>query len=226
MKMIIGLGNPGPEYAKTRHNAGFMVVDRLWACHARGEVARGRFQSATVEATISGEKCLLMKPTTFMNLSGRAVADAIRFYKADPAADVLVVVDDLYLPVGKVRVRPGGGTGGHNGLESIEQALGRDDYPRLRVGVGLSPSGGKPPLMDQADFVVSRFTREEEEMLEPALARAARAAEAFVAGGLARCMNVYNADPREQRGPEDQGAARPPEQKKTDPGGPGGTKGT
>jgi PTH1 family peptidyl-tRNA hydrolase len=202
MKLIVGLGNPGSEYAKTRHNAGFMVVDRLCAAFGAGAPVRARFQAATVEASIGSGRCLLMKPTTFMNLSGRSLAEAVRFYKSDPATDVLVVVDDLYLPTGAVRLKPGGGAAGHNGLASIQQLLGSDAYPRLRVGVGRQPDGGKPPQMDQADFVLSRFTVEEEALLDGALAKAAKAGETFVTRGLAHAMNVANAGPQRPGKPE------------------------
>lgn len=194
MKMIIGLGNPGPQYARTRHNVGFLVVDRLAARHAPAAPARGRFNAITVEGTIptpaGGEKCLFLKPTTFMNRSGQAIGEAIRFYKLDLGRDVLIVVDDVYLPVGTIRIRPGGGAGGHNGLADIERALGTDAYPRLRIGVNA-----KPPHMDQADYVLSRFTEEEETLLAPALDRAVQACEAFASRGLDAAMNVYNADP-------------------------------
>src|SRR5262245_41054831 len=123
MKLIVGLGNPGPQYAKTRHNAGFMAVDRVYARHGGGQPVKSRFQAATAEATIGGEKCMLLKPTTFMNRSGQSVAEALRFFKLDPAADLLVVVDEVYLPTGTIRMRPGGGTSGHNGMENIQQLL-------------------------------------------------------------------------------------------------------
>ncbi|NUQ66718.1 MAG: aminoacyl-tRNA hydrolase [Phycisphaerales bacterium] len=209
MKMIVGLGNPGSEYAKTRHNAGFMVVDRLCALHARGEVAKGRFGAATIDATIAGEKCLLLKPTTYMNLSGRAVAEAVRFYKIDPIADMLVIVDDLYLPVGRVRARSGGSAGGHNGLSDIQRAIGTDAYPRVRVGVGLRPNGGKPPMMDQADFVLSRFGADEEDDLNASIETAAKAAATFVQRGIDVCMNECNAPASEpKRAAEDSKTTR------------------
>ena len=126
MKLIVGLGNPGNQYTSTRHNAGFMVIDRLCAQFGAGAPVKARFQAATVEASIGDQRCLLLKPTTFMNLSGRSVTEAVRFYKADPALDLLVVVDDLYLPTGDVRLKPGGGAAGHNGLASIEQLLGSE----------------------------------------------------------------------------------------------------
>lgn len=192
MKLIVGLGNPEGRYAKTRHNAGFMVVDRLLGTHARGEVLKARFQAATAEVSIGGERCLLMKPTTYMNKSGQSVGEAVRFYKVDPKAELLVVVDELYLPTGSIKLNPKGGTAGHNGLTDIHRALGTDEYPRLRVGVGLQPSGGKPSVMDQADFVLGQFMDEEKTMLESALDRAAKAAEAFALKGLDAAMNAFN----------------------------------
>lgn len=193
MKLIVGMGNPGPQYARTRHNAGFMVVDRLAAKHAAGQTPRGRFHGVCVEAEVAGEKCLLLKPTTFMNLAGQAVAEPVNFYKIDPTKDLLVVIDDIYLPVGAVRIKPGGGTGGHNGLESIQRALGGDFYPRLRVGAGLRPSGGKPPFIDQADYVLSRFSEDEQQDLELGLGKSVEAVETFVSKGLAAAMNRFNA---------------------------------
>lgn len=208
MKLIVGLGNPGPQYARTRHNVGFMVVDRLQGAHPAGGLPKARFKSLTSEVTLGSERCLLMKPTTFMNLSGQAVGEAVGFFKIDPVNDLLVVVDDLYLPTGAVRLRPGGGTGGHNGLEDVHRALGRDDYPRLRIGVGLLPSGGKPAHMDQADYVLSRFTPDEEPLLDAALNKAVGGSEAWASRGLNAAMNMVNAPtaarepkpPREERG--------------------------
>jgi PTH1 family peptidyl-tRNA hydrolase len=201
MKLIVGLGNPGSQYARTRHNAGFMVADRLCAKHGRGEPVKARFQAATTELTLGGEKCLVIKPTTFMNRSGQSVSEALRFYKLDPARDMLVIVDDLYLPTGAVRLKPSGGAGGHNGLTNIEQLLGTDAYPRLRVGCGLQPSGGKPPFMDQADFVLGRFTDEEEPLLAGALFKAEQAVEVFASKGLEFAMNTANAGPPREKPP-------------------------
>jgi peptidyl-tRNA hydrolase, PTH1 family len=192
MKVIVGLGNPEGRYAKTRHNAGFMVVDRLLGKFVPSEPLKARFNSATAEANVGGERCLFMKPITYMNRSGQAVGEAVRFYKIDPTRELLVVVDDLYLPVGAIRFKPGGGAAGHNGLADIERNLGADGYPRLRVDVGMRPDGGKPPFMDQADFVLSQFMAEEEAELNASLVKAAEAAEVFIGKGLDAAMNAFN----------------------------------
>ncbi|HYF14680.1 MAG TPA: aminoacyl-tRNA hydrolase [Phycisphaerales bacterium] len=213
MKLIVGLGNPGPQYAMTRHNAGFMVLDALARRHAANQPVKARFQAATLDATIGGEKCLLIKPTTFMNLSGQSVADAVRFFKVDFTKDLLVVVDEVYVATGRLRLKPGGGAGGHNGLASIQQLLGADTFPRLRVGVGVQPGGGKPAYIDQADYVLGRFFDEEKPLLEGSVKRAADAAEVFAAKGLDAAMNFANAPadapPRKAREPREQGPAPP-----------------
>ncbi len=217
MKLIVGLGNPEGRYARTRHNAGFMVVDRLLGSHAKGVVLKSRFQAATAEVDFGGEKCMLLKPTTYMNKSGQCVGEAVRFFKVDPKADLLVVVDELYLPTGAMKINPKGGTAGHNGLTDIHRILGTDEYPRLRVGVGLQPTGGKPPLMDQADFVLSQFTDEERTLLEGAVLRAALAAEAFARKGLDAAMNAFNgsdAKASERKAPEKiENVSEPPSQR-------------
>ena len=138
MKLVVGLGNPGPEYDRTRHNVGFEVVDRLARRHADPGAgsARNRFTGLVVEATIGDEKVLLLKPLTYMNVSGKSVAEAMRFYKMSPADDLLIVVDDTAIPCGSVRLKPGGGAGGHNGLADVStKLLGTDAWPRLRVGI-------------------------------------------------------------------------------------------
>jgi PTH1 family peptidyl-tRNA hydrolase len=187
MKLIVGLGNPGAQYDQTRHNAGFVVVDEIARRHAMGEVARARFQSATLEARISGEKCLLLKPTTFMNLSGRAVGEAVRFFKLTPSEDMIVVTDDIALPVGTIRLRPGGGSGGHNGLTDIDRALGGEPYARCRVGIGATP---KP--MKQVDWVLSRFTADEMDDLGRSVVESAEAIECWVSQGIDAAMNTFN----------------------------------
>lgn len=193
MKLIVGLGNPGSQYSTTRHNAGFMVIDRLSDRHGKGTPPRARFKSVATEVSIGEVKCMLLKPTTFMNLSGQAVGEAIAFFKVSPAEDLLVIVDDLYLPTGAVRLRPGGGSGGHNGLEDLHRVLAGDAYPRLRVGVGMLPGGGKPPHIEQADYVLSRFSEEERALLDASLVKAAHGAELWATRGLAHAMNTINA---------------------------------
>jgi PTH1 family peptidyl-tRNA hydrolase len=189
MKLIVGLGNPGSQYEKTRHNAGFMAVDllaRRWG--SLGDLPKARFQALAQEVTIRGEKSLLLKPTTYMNLSGRSVAEAVGFYKLDVAKDLLVLVDDTALPTGSIRVRAGGSAGGHNGLTDIQRALGTDAYPRLRIGVDACP-----PMMKLEDYVLGRFTAEQQVLLEPALKKAADASEVFVTDGVTAAMNRFNA---------------------------------
>jgi peptidyl-tRNA hydrolase, PTH1 family len=213
MKLIVGLGNPGAQYAKTRHNAGFMVVDALLAKHAAGIVPKSRFAAVCVEATVAGERCVLLKPTTFMNRSGQSVAEALRFFKLSPASELLVIVDELYLPTGTVRLKPGGGTAGHNGLASIDQLLpsedgSKPDYPRLRVGIGLqsagdSAGGGKPAFIEQSDFVLGRFAPDEEPLLATAIARSVEAVEAFASKGLTMAMNLVNAPPAREKPPRE-----------------------
>ncbi|MEL7472279.1 MAG: aminoacyl-tRNA hydrolase [Planctomycetota bacterium] len=185
--MIVGLGNPGREYDGTRHNAGFAVLDRLAARHAAGERARSKFHAAIVEAPLPSAKCLLVKPTTFMNRSGLTVGEAVRFYKLDAASDVLVITDDIALPVGTIRLRPSGGHGGHNGLRDIERALGHQEYARLRVGVGAPGSGA-----EQVGHVLGKFHPDEKADYETSVDRAADATERFVAEGIDAAMNAFN----------------------------------
>ena len=186
MKLIVGLGNPGSQYAKTRHNAGFMAVDRLADRHAPGAVVKSRFSGDCVEAMIAQTKCLLVKPMTYMNLSGQSVVQAVQFYKV-PLEDLLVITDDLALPVGHIRLRAGGSAGGHNGLSDIERRLGTPEYPRCRVGIGP-----KPHMFDQADFVLSRFLEEERDLVASSVNTAADAVEEFVSSGITSAMNRFN----------------------------------
>lgn len=194
MKIIVGLGNPGRDYDGTRHNAGFEVVDRLIERRAQGESLRARFHAAGVEArlnTAAGDcRALLLKPTTFMNRSGLCVAEAIRFFKLDPSADLLVVYDEVDLPTGTVKLRPSGGTGGHNGLKDIHRALGTDAYPRLRIGI--ASIHGAPGR--RTGHVLGRFNEEEQALVGPALERAADAAEAFCVEGIDAAMNRFNTE--------------------------------
>lgn len=184
--IIAGLGNPGTKYEDTRHNCGFMSVETLAEMHGT-EIKRLKFKSLTAEITIGEKRCLLMKPTTFMNNSGEAVEEAAGFYKIPPE-NIIVIYDDINLDVGRLRIRQKGSDGGHNGMKSIILHLNSDNFPRIRVGVGKKPH----PDYDLADWVLSRFTKEEGEKLEPALANGAKAAELIVQGKINEAMNVYN----------------------------------
>ncbi len=195
MKLIVGLGNPGREYDKTRHNVGFMVVDRLVERHAGGHTSghpsgalpKAKFHGTVHEARLANQPCLLIKPNVYMNRSGQCVGECVRFHKADPVADLVVLVDDVNLPTGAVRVRGGGGTGGHNGLADIQRSLGTDAFPRVRIGIGASPA-----FMDQADYVLGRFTDFEMAAIGPAIDRAADAVATFVGEGIDAAMNKHN----------------------------------
>jgi PTH1 family peptidyl-tRNA hydrolase len=187
MKLIVGLGNPGLQYQKTRHNAGFLVLDALASRHAAGQIPKSRFNSVTLDAHIGAEKVLLMKPTTYMNLSGKSVGEAVRFFKLDPSEDLIVIVDDIALPVGHTRVRKNGGSGGHNGLSDIDRVLSSDGYTRVRLGVGAVPK-----LMNQSDWVLSRFMSEEREDIERGIIRAADATECILDEGVVKAMNTFN----------------------------------
>ncbi len=186
MKLIVGLGNPGSQYAETRHNVGFAVLDRLARRWAPGETARSKFHGVLLEGTCHSERVLLLKPTTFMNRSGLSVSEALRFYKLDPAESLLVIVDDVALSCGLLRLRAEGGAGGHNGLTDIEQQLATSGYPRLRIGI--DPPGEIP----QKDYVLGRFRPEQKEALEPALEEAVDASACWVAYGCKEAMNRFN----------------------------------
>lgn len=189
MKLIVGLGNPGTEYEKTRHNAGFLALDRVAHRHARAAVPRSKHNSLLIETAIAGERVILLKPLTFMNRSGTPVAEVMGFYKMSPALDLLVLVDDYALPLGTIRLRGEGSAGGHNGLSDVERALGSTAYPRLRIGVDQPPA----TYDDPADWVLGRFTEEQTKLLQPALDKAADAVELFVTKGLTPAMNKFNA---------------------------------
>lgn len=184
--LIVFLGNPGPKYECTRHNAGFMAGDAL-AKKLGVSINKLRFRALTAAAEINGEKVLLMKPQTFMNLSGEAVGQAARFYKIPPER-VLVVSDEISLPLGKLRVRPKGSAGGHNGLKSIIASLGSDAFPRIRIGVGAPPH----PDYDMADWVLSVFRNQDLEDMLAASERAAEAVTTYISNGPERAMNRFN----------------------------------
>lgn len=184
--LIVFLGNPGPKYECTRHNAGFMTADAM-AKKLGVSINKLRFKALTASADIGGEKVLLMKPQTFMNLSGEAVGEAARFYKVPPE-HVIVVSDEVSLPLGKLRVRPKGSAGGHNGLKSIIAHLGSDAFPRVRLGVGAPPH----PDYDMADWVLSVFRNQDLEDMLSASDRAAEAVITYITDGPERAMNRFN----------------------------------
>lgn len=200
MKLIVGLGNPGREYVATRHNVGFEVLDRfairlgLIAREAEFDrAARTNFEGLTLDgpATLMGskqERVLLLKPMTFMNLSGRSVQAAKGFYQLSNA-ELMIVLDDIFLPCGKIRLRQAGSPGGHNGLRDIERALGTDVYPRLRIGIDPPP-----PRVPQKDYVLGRFSEEQRKVLDPAIERAADALLAWMDKGIESAMSRFNAD--------------------------------
>jgi len=184
--LIVGLGNPGDKYDGTRHNAGFWAVDAL-ADQGRFQVTQVKFKALTAQAEVGGQGALVMKPATYMNLSGEAVGEAARFYKLPPD-HVLVFSDDVDLPLGRLRIRTGGSAGGHNGLKSIIQHLGSDQFPRLKVGVG-----GKPhPDYDMADWVLGKLQGEDKKIMDDAVKRAADAIECLLKDGPQKAMNRFN----------------------------------
>lgn len=203
MRLVVGLGNPGSEFVGTRHNIGWEALDELalrlgWIAKREdfNRLARSRFDGFTMDGSVaihgSGmEKLLLLKPTTFMNLSGRSVRSAMAFFQLAPT-DVMIVLDDMALPGGKIRMRPGGSSGGHNGLKDIEQALGTDQYPRLRIGI--DPPPGRIP---GRDYVLGRFTAEQRQAVEPALERSVAAVVMWIEKGIEAAMSAYNAQPAE-----------------------------
>jgi PTH1 family peptidyl-tRNA hydrolase len=186
LKLIVGLGNPGQEYRDTRHNVGFKVVDELAQRHGVGSWNE-KFGGLEAKTRFKDLLVILAKPLSYMNLSGQAVQGFSAFYKIE-TPDILVIVDDVELPLGRLRGRPGGGAGGHNGLKSVINSLGTQDFPRLRVGVGRGEAG-----KNLSSFVLGRFTDEEHEIISAAVLRAADATEVFVEKGIGPAMNMFNA---------------------------------
>jgi len=184
MKLVVGLGNPGTKYQGTRHNVGFELIDRL-ASGGRGASFTRKFDGQMAETEIDFRRVLLLKPETFMNLSGRSVGQAVRFYKLEPH-EILAVCDDLSLPVGKIRIRPGGSDGGQKGLRDIAAHLGTDQFPRLRIGIGEQGDS------DAVAYVLSRFRSPERAVIDDSLILASQAVAVWVTQGIDPAMNRFN----------------------------------
>lgn len=185
MYLIAGLGNPTKEYDKTRHNVGFAVIDTL-ADKYRIDVSEKKHKALCGKGVIEGRKVLLVKPQTFMNLSGESIRAAVDYYKIEPE-DIIVIYDDISLDPGQLRIRLKGSAGGHNGIKNIIAHLGTQEFPRIKVGVGA-----KPPRMDLADYVLSRFSPDEQKLMDEAFKEAAEAAVSMMTDGAERAMNHYN----------------------------------
>ncbi len=184
--IIVGLGNPGTEYESTRHNIGFMTIDTL--CENLGvKCKKLKFKSLTCDAMVSGKRCLIMKPTTYMNKSGEAVTEAMQFYKIPPERTI-IVLDDISLEPGRLRIRRKGSDGGHNGIKSIIYLSGSDAFPRIKMGVGAKPH----PDYNLADWVLGHFKKEDGEKLEQAFQNAVSALELMVDGKIDQAMNKFN----------------------------------
>jgi len=186
MYLIAGIGNPTKEYDKTRHNVGFSVIDVL-ADRYRIDISEKKHKALCGRGVIEGQKVLLLKPQTFMNLSGESIRAAADYYKIEPE-EMIVIYDDISLDPGQLRIRLKGSAGGHNGIKNIIANLGTQDFPRIKVGVGA-----KPPRMDLADYVLSRFGAGEQKLMEEAFGEAAEAAVMMMTDGAERAMNHFNA---------------------------------
>jgi PTH1 family peptidyl-tRNA hydrolase len=186
MHLIVGLGNPGAEYAQTRHNAGFLLVEKLAAQWKADWTNERKFKARMAKSDRQGKRVLLCEPQTFMNLSGESVGDVTGFYQL-PLPQLIVAVDDADLPFGEIRLRPGGSSGGHHGLESIEQHLGSREFARLRIGIGR-----KDGARQITNYVLGKFEPAENELLEKILERAANQVECWLAAGLQKAMSQFN----------------------------------
>ena len=199
MKLVVGLGNPGSEYTGTRHNIVFEVLDRFamkvgWTTKPEdfNLMAKSRFSGMTIDGLVTqpsgeSEKVLLLKPITYMNLSGNSVQSAASFYQLVPS-DILIVLDDVALPAGRLRLRKSGSSGGHNGLKDIQRALGTDEYPRLRIGIDAPP-----PRVPQKDYVLGKFSPDQRREMEFAIPRACDAIVTWIDQGISAAMNQFNA---------------------------------
>lgn len=186
MYVIAGLGNPGGKYEKTRHNVGFQVIDRL-AAKYHIDINMKKHRALCGTGVIEGVKVLLIKPQTYMNLSGESIREVLDFYKMDPERELLVIYDDVSLKPGQLRIRKKGSAGGHNGIKNIIQHLGTQVFARIKIGVGEKPEG-----YDLADYVLGRFSGEDEKLMSDAYERAVQAAAAVLTCGADKAMNDYN----------------------------------
>jgi peptidyl-tRNA hydrolase, PTH1 family len=205
MRLVVGLGNPGPEYVGTRHNIGFQVLDELaarlgWIAKPDdfNRLAKSRFSALTLDGSVNrasgdSEKVMLLKPTTYMNLSGNSVQAASSFFQLAPT-DILIVLDDVALPAGRLRIRASGSSGGHNGLKDIQRALATDQYPRLRIGID-SPPGRVP----QKDYVLGQFSSEQRAQIQQTIPRACGAIVTWIDQGITAAMNQFNAAEDEKK---------------------------
>lgn len=183
MYIIAGLGNPGREFENTRHNAGFNVLD-YFASEHNIKINRTKFKGLCGQGTVGSEDVLLLKPQTYMNLSGESILDAVQFFKID-IKNLIVIYDDVSIPLGRIRIRPSGSDGGHNGMKSIIYLLGRNDFPRLRVGIGA-------PENDMIDYVIGRFSDDEKKIMEDIIKASCEAAGTIVEKGIVQAMNQFN----------------------------------
>ena len=203
MYIIAGLGNPGKKYENTRHNMGFLAIDLLAeACGIR--VDKLKFKSLVGEGRIAGQRVLLMKPQTYMNLSGEAIREAVSYYKIEPE-QLIVIYDDIDIPMGTFRIRKKGSAGTHNGMRSVVYQLQSDQFPRIRVGIGSEKS------VDLIHYVTSGVSRKEKELLEEALTKTAKAAAAIVEKGIDKAMNEYNVRPKKAKAETSDISAKQPE---------------
>ncbi|AEV67065.1 peptidyl-tRNA hydrolase [Acetivibrio clariflavus DSM 19732] len=185
LSVVIGLGNPGPRYENTRHNVGFDTIDRLSKKHNIA-VTKVKYKAVIGDGNIGGHRVLLVKPQTFMNLSGESVREIIEWYKV-PVKNIIIIYDDIDLPVGKIRIRPKGSAGTHNGMRSVIYQIQSEDFPRIRIGIDKPPQG-----WELADFVLSKFSADERKSVEEAIENAADAVEVILNSGIDKAMNRYN----------------------------------
>lgn len=210
MKAIIGLGNPGKQYVRTRHNVGFMAIDELITRWARTDVPKAKFNAALVDALIDDQKVILAKPMTYMNRSGQSVSEIVRFYQMEPTSEILVIVDDVSLPLGDIRIRPNGSAGTHNGLADIERRIGSAQYARLRIGID------DPGIIPRVDYVLGRFSEDDQSVIGPAVQRAADACHCWIREGTTAAMNRFNSPRKRTKTDEAGDSSSPAEENQAD----------